>query len=297
MTDASQTPSAALVILSGGQDSTVCLGWARNRYDSVHALTFDYGQTHSREIECARAIAAATETPHEVIAIDLFRNVGISSLIEGGSAHAHAGLPVTFVPGRNLIFLTHAAVWAYKMGIRDLVAGVSQVDYSGYPDCREDALKALEQSLRLGMDYEINIITPLIDCSKGEVVALARQEDCLDLMALTHTCYRGEEKPCGECDACILRAKGFEEAGIDDPLVEGGKTRILAPWASKVIRVLGDWGIREMMGNSLFLNGSLSQSSGVPSGREQSSLLSFTTGDTLLTFGDIDCCLGETTFS
>ena len=129
------------------------------------------------------------------------------------------GLPNTFVPGRNLIFLTYAAAYAYQRDIRHLVTGVAQTDYSGYPDCREATIQALQTALRLGMESEFSIHTPLMHRSKKETVELARDLDALPAMAFTHTCYNGQRPPCGTCPACILRAKGFAEAGIADPLL------------------------------------------------------------------------------
>jgi len=128
-------------------------------------------------------------------------------------------LPNSFVPGRNLIFLTFAAAFAWQRGISDLVAGVAQTDYSGYPDCRRDTIDALEQSLNLGMERTFTIHTPLMNLSKKETVELARDLGALDAMGFTHTCYNGQRPPCGTCPACQLRAKGFLEAGIADPLI------------------------------------------------------------------------------
>ena len=130
------------------------------------------------------------------------------------------GLPNTFVPGRNLVFLTFAAALAYQQGCGHLVTGVAQTDYSGYPDCREDTLTALQQSLRLGMEFDVTLHTPLMHLSKAQTVELAREVGALEAMAYTHTCYNGVQPPCGVCPACELRAKGFAEAGIADPLVE-----------------------------------------------------------------------------
>ncbi|MFH1707811.1 MAG: 7-cyano-7-deazaguanine synthase QueC [Planctomycetota bacterium] len=210
---------AALVVLSGGQDSTTALFWASHRYARVSALTFAYGQKHGREIDCARRIAALAGVPHRVMELDLFRAAGVSTLVNGGQPRPHPGLPDTFVPGRNLVFLTHAAVIAYREGAHTIVAGMSQVDYSGYPDCRREAIDALAQALALGMDFPVRIVTPLIDLSKAAIVKLAVAEGCLAMLAHTHTCYTGAYPPCGSCAACRLRAKGFGEAGIPDPLL------------------------------------------------------------------------------
>ena len=123
------------------------------------------------------------------------------------------------MPGRNLVFLTFAAAYAYQRAIGNVVTGVAQTDYSGYPDCREGTITSLQQTIRLGMEFEVVLHTPLMHLSKKETVELARDLDALPAMALTHTCYNGQRPPCGECPACVLRARGFAEAGIEDPLL------------------------------------------------------------------------------
>ena len=213
----------ALVVLSGGQDSTTCLYWALQRFGAgqVEALTFDYGQRHRIELDCAGQIAKHAGVAHTTLPIDTFAALGGNALTDAGIAVEEASgndLPNTFVPGRNLIFLTFAAAFAWQRGIVDLVSGVAQTDYSGYPDCRRDTIDALEQSLNLGMERTFTLHTPLMNLSKKETVELARDLGALSAMALTHTCYNGERPPCGECPACQLRAKGFLEAGIADPL-------------------------------------------------------------------------------
>lgn len=217
----------ALVILSGGQDSTTCLYWAIDRYgrENVAALTFDYGQRHRIELQCAKAIAADAGVPHVELPIETFDALGGSALTDDGIAvcnehDKNTGLPNTFVPGRNLIFLTFAAAYAWQRGITNLVTGVAQTDYSGYPDCREETIRAVEESIRLGMEFDVNIHTPLMHLSKAQTVQLAERLGALPAMALTHTCYNGEQPPCGQCPACELRAKGFAAAGISDPLTE-----------------------------------------------------------------------------
>lgn len=214
----------ALVVLSGGQDSTTCLYWAIDRFgrDKVKTITFDYGQRHRVELECAARVAAHAGVKNDCLPIDTFSALGGDALTDAAIAVDVAqspGLPNTFVPGRNIIFLTFAAAFAYKRGIRHLVTGVAQTDYSGYPDCREETIKALEETLRLGMEYDVSIHTPLMHLSKKQTVEMARDLGGLDAMALTHTCYNGERPPCGQCPACELRAKGFAEAGIEDPLL------------------------------------------------------------------------------
>ena len=216
----------ALVVLSGGQDSTTCLYWALERYGSgnVDTLTFDYGQRHRIELDCAARVAAMAGVPHAVLPIDTFSALGGDALtdadvgVEGG-VEASTGLPNTFVPGRNLVFLTFAAAYAYRRGIANLVTGVAQTDYSGYPDCREGTITALQRALRLGMEFEVTIHTPLMHLSKKQTVELARDLGALPAMAHTHTCYNGQRPPCGTCPACQLRARGFAEAGIEDPLL------------------------------------------------------------------------------
>ena len=218
----------ALVLLSGGQDSTTCLYWAIDRFGagSTSTLSFDYGQRHRIELECAERIAAAAGVVHDCLPIDTFTALGGDALTDRGidvGTHPDAvtGLPNTFVPGRNLIFLTYAAAFAFQRDIGHLVAGVAQTDYSGYPDCREETIQALQAALRLGMESDIQIHTPLMHRSKRETVELARDLGALNAMALTHTCYNGERPPCGQCPACELRARGFAEAGIEDPLLAG----------------------------------------------------------------------------
>ena len=215
--------SKAVVVLSGGQDSTTCLYWALDRFgdDHVEALTFDYGQRHRIELECAGKVAQHAGVAHTTLPIDTFSALGGNSLTDTGIPVEEASgnsLPNTFVPGRNLVFLTFAAAFAWQRGIVDLVTGVAQTDYSGYPDCRRDTLDVLEQTLRLGMERAFTIHTPLMNLSKKETVEMARDLGALDAMALTHTCYNGQRPPCGECPACQLRAKGFLEAGVADPL-------------------------------------------------------------------------------
>jgi len=216
----------ALVLLSGGQDSTTCLYWAIERFgrEATRCLSFDYGQRHRIELDCAAAVAAAAGVAHEVLPINTFAALAGDALTDGGievhdEPDVSTGLPNTFVPGRNLVFLTFAAAYAYRRGIGNLVAGVAQTDYSGYPDCREETIEALQRAIRLGMESDIVIHTPLMFRSKKETVELARELGAIDAMALTHTCYNGQRPPCGHCPACKLRAKGFAEAGIQDPLL------------------------------------------------------------------------------
>lgn len=219
--------NAALVVLSGGQDSTTCLYWAIRRFgrENVRSITFDYGQRHRIELDCAARVAADAGVGNVRLPIDTFAALGGDALTDSqisveSRPVPETGLPNTFVPGRNLIFLTFAAAFAYQHGITHLVTGVAQTDYSGYPDCREETIDALQGTLRLGLESDVEIHTPLMHLSKKETVLLAHDLGAIPAMALTHTCYNGERPPCGTCPACRLRAKGFAEAGISDPLLD-----------------------------------------------------------------------------
>ena len=217
----------ALVLLSGGQDSTTCLYWAIDRFgrEQVSSVSFDYGQKHRIELESARSVAEAAGVDNVLLPVDTFTALGGDALTEAGipvdaDAANRTDLPATFVAGRNLIFLTYAAALAYRRGILNIVAGVAQTDYSGYPDCREETIQALQRAIQLGMEYEIVIHTPLMHRSKKETVELAIELGALEAMAMTHTCYNGARPPCGRCAACELRARGFAEAGVRDPLLQ-----------------------------------------------------------------------------
>jgi len=211
----------ALVILSGGQDSTTSLGWALKNFDAVEALTFDYGQRHRRELDCAIKVAELFKVKHRIVTIDSFSQLTSNAMMSEKliETNQESGLPSTFVPGRNLIFVTFAAAYAYERKIANLVLGVSMVDYSGYPDCREETMKSLEKTISLGMDFSFKLHTPLIHLDKKQTVLLAKELGILDTLKYTHTCYIGANPPCGSCPACILRAKGFSGAGVKDPLL------------------------------------------------------------------------------
>ena len=220
----------ALVVLSGGQDSTTCLYWAINEFghENVRSLSFDYGQRHKIELESAKKVSEIAAVAHEILPINTFSELGGSALTDNTEpvnddaeqTKQSSRLPNTFVPGRNLIFLTFAAAYAYQRSIEHLITGVAQTDYSGYPDCRENTLSSLEQTLRLGMEYNITIHTPLMNLNKSDTVIMAEKLGAMDAMAYTHTCYNGSQPPCGHCQACLLRAKGFAEANRADPLIE-----------------------------------------------------------------------------
>lgn len=221
----------AIVLLSGGQDSATCLYLARTMFDEVHAISIFYGQRHAAELEAAQAVAKLAGVTHETIDLPVFGGIGGSDLtrtgteIRGagglGDAQAPSGLPTSFVPGRNALFLTLAAAVAVRHGAKDIVTGTCQTDYSGYPDCRREFIDAQEHALTLAMPSSagpIRIHTPLMYLSKAETVKLARRlPGCWDALALTLTCYNGKRPACGECPACTLRIRGFAEAGERDP--------------------------------------------------------------------------------
>ncbi len=212
----------ALVVLSGGQDSTTCLYWALSQFDEVQSITFDYGQRHKIELKSAKKVAEIAGISHHVLSIDTFQKLGGNALTaeqEVKNELNDNNLPNTFVPGRNLIFITFAAAFAYQQQIQDLVTGVCQTDYSGYPDCRQNTITALELAINLGMESQMKIHTPLMWMTKAETILLAEKLGAFDALAWSHTCYNGQYPPCGHCPACELREKGFQEAGIPDPLL------------------------------------------------------------------------------
>ncbi len=210
-----------LVVFSGGQDSTTCLAWAMKKFQEVRAVTFDYGQRHDCEIESAKKIAKVLKVPLKVIKLPIFKDLTDNALLNKKlpiGAKGKGGLPTTYVDGRNHIFLSVAAIYAKQQGIFDLITGVCETDYSGYPDCRDKFIRSLEKTLSLAMDYRFKIHTPLMFLTKAETVKLIADLGKLDLLRYTHTCYRGEKPACGVCPACKLRLKGFREAKVKDPL-------------------------------------------------------------------------------
>lgn len=223
--------SRAVVVLSGGQDSTTCLAWARAMFDEVFCVSVDYGQRHRAELVAAAEIAQKFAAPHVVLPMPALGLLADSALVDaskpltwdGGRPDAAMpqGLPSSFVPGRNALLLTLAAAYAVKVGARDLVTGVCQTDYSGYPDCRREFVDALEKALTLAMPTSsgpLVIHTPLMRLTKAETVRLARRlPGAWQALALSITCYEGKRPGCGVCAACSLRAKGFADAGELDP--------------------------------------------------------------------------------
>ena len=224
--------TSALVLFSGGQDSTTCLAHALSRYQRVETIGFDYGQRHRVELDARlvvlRELRARFPAWNARLGADHVLDVPVIGQISEGSltrdmafALEANGLPNSFVPGRNLLFLTLAAAVAYRRGLQVLVAGVCETDFSGYPDCRDDTMKALQLALSLGMDRRFLLETPLMWIDKAATWALAESLGGRDLMDLvrehTHTCYLGDRSQrhawgygCGSCPACALRARGFD---------------------------------------------------------------------------------------
>ena len=215
----------AIVLFSGGQDSTTCLYWAKKHFDYVEALTIDYGQKHIIEIESAKKIAELAKVKHTIYPLDFLQKMNDSALLQSSTtkvddvATHDNNLPASFVPGRNILMLMLIAIYGYKNEIYDIVTGVCQTDYSGYPDCRDNTIKATQLALSLGLGKDVIIHTPLMFMTKSEEVKLASTlEGCMEALSFSHTCYNGKFPPCGECPACKLRAKGFDEAGVLDPI-------------------------------------------------------------------------------
>lgn len=205
----------ALVVFSGGQDSTTCLFWAKKHFKKVVALSFVYGQKHVKEVDLAREIAAEAGVEWKSMDVSFIASLGKNSLtdttIEMDEQRPEGGFPNTFVPGRNLFFLSIAAVFARENGIFDLVTGVSQTDFSGYPDCRDNFIKSLNVTLNLALDEQFVIHAPLMWIDKCQTWALADELGVLDLIReKTLTCYHGiVGDGCGHCPACKLRREGL----------------------------------------------------------------------------------------
>ena len=222
----------ALVLFSGGQDSTACLAWALRRFDAVETIGFDYGQRHRIELDCRHVIRdrLAAEFPawgtklgeDHMLDLSVLKSISATSLTQDVEIKMLAnGLPNSFVPGRNLLFFTLAAAVAYRQGIANLVGGMCETDYSGYPDCRDATLKALQVAVNLGMDADFTIHTPLMRLTKADTWRLAEELGGDKLVKLTqcdtHTCYLGERGTrhewghgCGTCPACVLRREGYQ---------------------------------------------------------------------------------------
>jgi 7-cyano-7-deazaguanine synthase len=244
MTDASHGPSwtsseNGLVLFSGGQDSTTCLAWALERFAAVETIGFDYGQRHRVELDCRAAVIERLrrEFPawdrklgeDHIVDLSVLGRVSDTALTRDTAiAFAESGLPNTFVPGRNLLFFTFAAAVGYRRGARHLVGGMCETDYSGYPDCRDDTLKALQVTLSLGMDHRFVVHTPLMWRNKAATWALADALGGSPFVELvleeTHSCYLGDREHrhawgygCGDCPACELRRQGWRAFASREP--------------------------------------------------------------------------------
>lgn len=207
-----------LVVFSGGQDSTTCLFWAKREFKEVRALSFLYGQKHAKEVELAREIARKAGVAWESMELPLIGTLGHNALTDTSMQMDEQipdgkVCPNTFVPGRNLFFLSVAAVYARERGIRHIVTGVSQTDYSGYPDCRDSFIKSLNVTLNLAMDEQFVLHTPLMWLDKAQTWALADELGVMDIVRHdTMTCYNGiQGDGCGHCPACKLRREGLEQ--------------------------------------------------------------------------------------
>ena len=223
--------TSALVLFSGGQDSTTCLADALTRYEHVETLGFDYGQRHSVELDARKQVLSQLRAQFpqwaprlgedHLLTLDVLRQIGGSSLTDDVAFAMQAdGLPNSFVPGRNLLFLTLAGALAYRRGLQVIVTGVCETDFSGYPDCRDDTMKAMQVALNLGLERRLRIATPLMWIDKAQTWQMAQNlggQLLVDLIVEhTHSCYQGTREVlhdwgygCGECPACELRAKGW----------------------------------------------------------------------------------------
>ncbi|WP_391560279.1 7-cyano-7-deazaguanine synthase QueC, partial [Robertmurraya sp.] len=203
---------------SGGQDSTTCLIHASQTYDEIHCITFDYGQRHRAEIEVAQQLSKKLGVAaHKILDTSLLNELAISSLTRDNipiqtTNSSGDDLPNTFVPGRNILFLTLASIYAYQIRAKTVITGVCETDFSGYPDCRDEFVKSLNTAVELGMDYKLRIETPLMWLNKAETWALADYYKQLDFIRdNTLSCYNGiKGSGCGNCEACSLRAKGLD---------------------------------------------------------------------------------------
>lgn len=228
----------ALVVLSGGQDSTTCLGIAMAKHETVEAITFLYGQRHAIELQCAQALTAKHKINHKIVELPFMEGLVRSALLTTGadadkvnpvsSEHPDKpGLPASFVPNRNAIFLTLAHAWAQTIGAQYIYTGVCETDFSGYPDCRDVFVRGLNTVLDVGAQTSTVIATPLMHINKAQTFALAAQYGFLsDVLELSHTCYNGDHATkhawgygCGTCPACLLRAAGWDRFRREHPLL------------------------------------------------------------------------------
>ena len=210
----------AIVLLSGGQDSATCLAIAKQKFEDIHCICFDYGQRHRIEIECSKALAKRANSTFECIDISFVKHLSQSALVDETIEIKDTAnsLPNTFVPGRNALFLTLASMIAYEKKCSTIFTGVCQTDYSGYPDCRQDFINSQQQTMSLALDTSIKIETPLMYLTKKETVLTMKKLKLLDWYKSTHTCYEGSRPACAKCPACKLRLAGFKQANVKDPI-------------------------------------------------------------------------------
>ncbi|GAA0374198.1 7-cyano-7-deazaguanine synthase QueC [Bacillus horti] len=216
----------AVIVLSGGLDSTTCMGIAKEQGYELYPITFHYGQRHNREVEQAKKVAEYYKVKdHRIVNLSFLKEIGGSALtdeeLDVPTEGEEGGIPITYVPARNLIFLSLATAYAEVVGAKAIYIGVSAVDYSGYPDCRPEFISSMTETINLatkagqtGTDLQIE--TPIIHLSKADTIRRGMELDVP--YQLTTSCYNGEEVACGVCDSCRLRLKGFEEAGYSDPI-------------------------------------------------------------------------------
>ncbi len=209
----------SLVLLSGGQDSSTCLFWSLKHAEVTEAVFFNYDQRHKVELDCARSLCRNHDVTLHILDVPAFRQIGGSAMIEETDIEmTKRGVPNTFVPGRNIVFLSLAASLAYRLNCDTLVIGVNEEDFSGYPDCRGQFIRSMEKTLQEGLNFPVRIESPLQHLSKKQIWALAEELGVLEtIIKETHTCYHGDHSTlhpwgygCGLCPACLLRKKGYE---------------------------------------------------------------------------------------
>lgn len=231
----------SLVLFSGGQDSTLCLMWALSKYEEVFTIGFNYNQTHKIELQCRENILKKIESNFPkfenklkgdfVINLDEINKITESSLLGNKSFKIENGLPNTFIPGRNLLFINYAAIFAYQNKIKNIIGGMCQTDYSGYPDCRSETIESQEETINKGMEQNFKILTPLMNLNKEETWSLAFNDFGLEAIKIiiedTHTCYKGDRKNkqvwgygCNDCPACELRSKGWNAFIKNNPIIQ-----------------------------------------------------------------------------
>lgn len=213
----------AVILLSGGLDSTTCMSIAHKQGYELYPISFDYGQRHNKELEAAKAVAHYYKVKdHRIFRIDPIGGSALTDTsIQVPEYEENGEIPITYVPARNILFLSYALGYAEVIGAEAIYIGVSAIDYSGYPDCRPEFIQAFQRVVEVGTKagvegHSLQIETPLINVSKAATIELAVGNDAP--LHLTTSCYRGGEKACGTCDSCTLRLRGFAEAGIKDPI-------------------------------------------------------------------------------